>query len=191
MARRTFHVRGLSLYLVGMVAVRGLASFWSGAGLWASVGAMLWVLPLAAACIGILWLLAYAHACTTVYTITNRRVVLRYGVALNMAVNLPFAKVRSAAMRPVGDLADVPLQMEGPGHLAYLHLWPHARPWKFSPTQPMLRAIPKEAAQILARALVHYGTDEVPVEVTQRPEQRPEKRPEPARVPQLAAAGAE
>jgi hypothetical protein len=36
-----------------------------------------------------------------------------------------------------------------------LHLWPHTRPWKYNPTQPMMRCVPegKKVAELLGDAL--------------------------------------
>lgn len=103
--------------------------------------------------------LAYGFALivarTTVYTITNRRVVLRVGVALSKCINLPLVKLASADLRGLGggfgDIALVPL---GPSGLGYAMLWPHARPLHLAVPQPMLRALPDaaEVAGILARA---------------------------------------
>jgi hypothetical protein len=38
--------------------------------------------------------------------------------------------------------------------IAYLHLWPHARPWKLAAPQPMLRCLPdaREACEKLGKA---------------------------------------
>ena len=43
--------------------------------------------------IGIALVFAWASARTTVYTITNRRVVMRFGIALPMTLNLPFTLI--------------------------------------------------------------------------------------------------
>ncbi len=51
---------------------------------------------MATAAILILSLLAYLIARTTIYSITSRRVVMRFGVALPMTVNIPFKAIRSA-----------------------------------------------------------------------------------------------
>ena len=92
---------------------------------------------------------------STVYTITNRRVVLRIGVALSKCINLPLTKLASADMRGLGaGFGDIALSLEGPSMLGYAMLWPHARPWRLARPQPMLRALPNaaEVAGILARA---------------------------------------
>ncbi|WP_232824388.1 photosynthetic complex putative assembly protein PuhB [Blastomonas sp. UPD001] len=101
-------------------------------------------------------LYAWAVARTTVYTLTSKRVVLRIGVALNMCINLPLAKIGGANLRALGPVeGDLALQLIGPHNLGYLVLWPHARPWKLGHPEPMLRALPDAAVvgERLARAV--------------------------------------
>lgn len=112
--------------------------------------------------LGLLAAYAWAVARTTVYTITNRRVVIRHGVALPKAFNLPFAQVASAGLKVDGrGVGDIPLQLAGEAKIAYPHLWPHARPWRFSRPEPMLRAIPEAAAvaERLGQALRQAARD--------------------------------
>lgn len=104
---------------------------------------------------GLITLFAWSVAKTTVYTITNARVVLRIGVALNKCVNLPLAKIGSAEMREMaGGYGNIALVPEGRHGLSYLMLWPHVRPLRFGSPQPMLRAVPEVAkvANVLLRA---------------------------------------
>lgn len=92
---------------------------------------------------------------TTVYTITNRRVVLRVGVALNKCINLPLPLIGSANLRPLGgEHGDIALSMTERHGLGYLMLWPHARPLRLSTPEPMMRALPdaQAVANILADA---------------------------------------
>lgn len=105
--------------------------------------------------LGLLALFAYGVGRTTVYTITNRRVVLRIGVALNKCINLPLKMIASAQMRDHGrECGDIALDLTGRHRLGYAVLWPHARPFRIGRPQPMLRALPDaaKAAQILAEA---------------------------------------
>src|SRR5262249_37799636 len=105
---------------------------------------------------GLLCLLAWLSARATVYTVTSRRVVLRFGVALPLAVNVPYRIVRSAGLRiDSGGTGDIALSLTGDEKIAYLALWPHARPWRLRHPEPMLRAVPAatEVAQILSSAL--------------------------------------
>jgi hypothetical protein len=47
------------------------------------------------------------------------------------------------------------LTIAGNDRIAYLHLWPHVRRWRFKRPEPMLRCIPEplHAAEILGRAI--------------------------------------
>ena len=160
LARRVFHVRKVVLYCSVLLAWRVVADLADGATVVAALGAALGLVPFALTALAILAALAWAFASTTVYTITSRRVVMRYGVALPMTLNLPFARITGAGLRlhPDGS-GDLPLTLAGPDRIAYLHLWPHARPWRVARPEPMLRAVPKagEVAALLADAMVEAG----------------------------------
>jgi hypothetical protein len=105
--------------------------------------------------LGGVWTLAWLTARTAVYTVTDRRVVMRIGIVLTLTFNLPLRTIETAAMRqgPNGH-GDIVLALKGPDHIAWLHLWPHARPWHLTRTQPMLRALPQVAnvAALLQKA---------------------------------------
>lgn len=109
-----------------------------------------------AAALGLLWLIALACHRTTLYTVTDRRLVLQIGMALPVTFNLPFAVVESAGLRLFRDgSGDLPVQLKAGSRIAYLQLWPHGRPWRIGRPEPMLRSVPdaEAAAAILARAL--------------------------------------
>jgi hypothetical protein len=106
--------------------------------------------------IGLIVLIAWVMARSTVYTITSRRVVIRYGAAIRKYVNLPFEQIVSADMRRFGGaVGDIVLALPASGGLGYLRLWPHVRPLHFSRPQPMLRSLKDvdAAAGILAAAI--------------------------------------
>lgn len=94
----------------------------------------------------IAWVMAYA----TIYTITNRRVAMRIGAALNVTLNLPYRWIESADLdlrkTGTGTIA-LTLGDDGVTKLSYLMCWPHVRPWKMNPTQPALRCI-KDAENV-------------------------------------------
>jgi hypothetical protein len=116
----------------------------------------LWLLPLATLAIGLPTFFGWLYARTTLYTITNRRVVIRSGVAIPTAFNLPFKVIGAAAMRRYRDgTGDLPLALVGPDRIAYLHLWPNARPWRLARPEPMLRSVPDVArvAETVGEAL--------------------------------------
>lgn len=105
----------------------------------------------------LLYGLGYVSARSTLYTITNKRVVMRYGIALPKCVNLPMVAISAAGVRLNKDgSGDIPLTLSGAHRLGYLQFWPHARPWEVAAPQPMLRAIPAAAnvAALLSEAMI-------------------------------------
>jgi hypothetical protein len=127
---------------------------------------MLWLLPLAVAALGLLALLVWLVSRTSVYTVTDRRVVMRIGVVLGITFNLPYSQIVSAGLRTNKDgTGDITLVLADTDHIAYIHLWPHARPWHLKRTEPMLRALPQVqgVAQILAGALAASASTARPV----------------------------
>lgn len=115
-------------------------------------GASVPFLILGAAVIAMLMLVGYVQARATVYTVTNRRVAMRIGAALNVTLNLPYTQVGSAdlALRKRGT-GSIALSLLGETRLSYLVCWPHIRPWYMKRTQPTLRCIPD--AQNVARLI--------------------------------------
>lgn len=147
LARSAFFTRIVGLYFASLVAL----AIYNG-----STGGVIATAIAGALGVGLLMLYAWAVARTTVYTLTSKRVVLRIGVALNMCINLPLAKIGGANLRALGPVeGDLALQLIGPHNLGYLVLWPHARPWKLGHPEPMLRALPDAAVvgERLARAV--------------------------------------
>ncbi len=187
LACQAFHIRAVSAYLVGMLAWRTASAIGEGVDPASAVQATLAVSPLAAAAVALLAGLAWLTARTTVYTLTNRRIVLRFGVALTKAINLPFAIVESGALKTFADgSGDVAVTLKAPNKLALAHIWPHARPWRIASPQPTLRAVPDAArvARLLADAMdAAVGVQVAPVETAA------ERRPAP-RVGSTEAAAA-
>lgn len=104
--------------------------------------------------VALLHLLAWGAARTTVYTLTNRRVVLRVGMALPKCINLPLPLIGAVDLAQRADgSGDVPLTLTGAQKLGFIALWPHVRPWKIVSPQPMLRALPDATtvAALIAR----------------------------------------
>lgn len=159
LARRAFHVRKVAVYFAIILVWRIFADLSAGETTGEVVVGALWITALALVSIGGLLLLAWAMARSTVYTITTRRLVMRFGVALPMIVNFPFAQIHSAQMKRHRDeTGDIPIVLVASTRTSYTVLWPHVRPWHFTKPQPMLRAIPDVArvAGILSDALNRY-----------------------------------
>lgn len=149
LARTVFHTRIVAIYFAVLVA-GAVAIGADTPGIAATVIAAILGL-------GLLHLLAWAVARTSVYTLTNRRIVLRTGVALQTCINVPLNIVASADIALHADgTGDLPLKLRGYGKLGYAHLWPHARPWALKEPEPMLRAVPDAArvGALIAEALL-------------------------------------
>lgn len=164
MALGVFHLRKVAMYF-GLLAVWRFAIVsHAGASLAASAAAALLLVGLGVVAVAILGAIAFSVCRTTVYSITSRRVVMRIGVALPITFNLPFTVIGSAALALNADgTGSIPLSLTGRNRLAYLVLWPHARPWRVARAEPTLRLIPQAAAvaQLLSKAVAEAFPDTV------------------------------
>ncbi len=156
LAISAFHVRKLAIYFGVLLTLRGSFALSDGASPAGALASALALLPLAVIAVGLLCVVAWLSARTAVYTITNKRVVMRIGVVLSVTFNLPFRSIESAALKRFGNgCGDLPLALAGDDRIAYLHLWPHARPWRFQKPEPMMRAVSDadRVAALLSQAL--------------------------------------
>lgn len=141
LARSAFHTRGIAGYFGLLIAVSLAFGSITGVVMTAALGSV---------ALGLLHLLARASARTTLYTLTNRRIVFRIGVAVPKCINLPLSQIASVdlACRPDGT-GDLPLTLLAAPRMGYLAFWPHVRPWTVGTPRPMLRAVP-DAANVAA-----------------------------------------
>lgn len=104
-------------------------------------------LALGAGCLAILGLLAWAGARATLYVVTERRIVIKSGIALPIFINLPFSRVVAANVRVHADgTGDVSITLAEGQNVSYIALWPSARPWRFAKPEPTLRCVPEARA---------------------------------------------
>jgi hypothetical protein len=175
LALRVFHVRSIGLYFALLVAIHLGSELVNGAQAGAVLLGAGWQLGLGALALGILSLLAYLYARATIYTLTDRRLVMRIGVAVPMMVNIPWETIESADLRDFGDgTGDIALTPVPRKRLSYWALWPNVRPWRYARVQPMLRGIPDahKVAGLLAGAVAATAQDEAPA-LRARPPRRP------------------
>ncbi|MBR0654481.1 photosynthetic complex putative assembly protein PuhB [Plastoroseomonas arctica] len=165
LARNAFHLRGLAIYFGSIILIRIGFDLSEGQELVVTLAGALQLLATALATILVLAVIGRFAAKSSVYTITDRRLVLRIGMALPMTINIPFASIATMALRNNSDgTGDIVLSLL-PGHrVAWLALWPHCRTLKLSRPQPVLRALQNApvAAQVLARALAASADQPVP-----------------------------
>lgn len=154
--RDAFHIRLWSLYVLAVLAWRAGSALYDGrtameAGFAALYGAMLGAFGLL-----IFALFAWLIARTTIYTITTKRVVISYGIALPKCVNIPFTMIEAVNMglQPDGS-GNLALRPAPKSKLSYLLLWPHVRPGRRGVTEPSLRCLAdaRGTAELLAGAL--------------------------------------
>ncbi len=134
----------------------------------ANLARAVWLMVLGGLVVGGIALYARATARTSVYAITDKRVVMGIGVALPAVFNLPYSRVADAAVRENADgSGDIAFELRGSGRIGFVYLWPHVRPWRFREPQPMLRAVAdvRHAGDVLRSALLAAGVDrDAPVE---------------------------
>lgn len=158
LARRAMHLRMIAAYFVVLATWRAAALSADGAGAMEALSGALFIIALGAVPVALLAGYAWFSARSTLYTITNRRVVVRTGVALPITVNIPYAVIGSAGMaRHADGTGDIALQVMRPHRVSWVALWPHTRSWRFTRPEPTLRAVaePEAVAQLLGRALAN------------------------------------
>jgi len=156
LAREALHWRKLALYFAVLLGWRAANVLVDGGSVLQASVAVAWLLPLAALAVGIALTLAWLITRTTVYTLTDRRIVMRVGIVLSLSFNIPYRQIAAAAWRRGPDgRGDIVLTLSPGNRIAWLHLWPHARPWQLRQPQPMLRALPQveQVGALLAEAL--------------------------------------
>lgn len=134
----------LAIWTVGSHAVEGMPAM-------QAVVSGIPTLLAGVAAVGLILLYAWAVGRTTVYTLTNRRFVLRHGIALSKCFNVPYGVVASAGVKvDARGFGDIPMGLAGDAKIAFPHLWPHVRPWSIVSPQPMMLALP-DAASVAER----------------------------------------
>ncbi len=160
MALEVFHARKLALYFGAILLLRAGFVLADGGNLLDVLKGWAWLAPMGGVAVGVMLVLARLAARTTVYSITDKRVIMRIGIVLTVAYNLPFRRIESAGLmlRGKDGHGDIPITLRKGEQIAILQLWPHARPWQVTRPQPMLRGLKNAAAvgQTLAAAWQAY-----------------------------------
>lgn len=151
-----FHIRAVALYFAVIMGAGAGSALSGGTRLATVLATESAAAPIALLGIGLLAGLAFLNSRTTVYTITSRRVVLRFGAAFTKAINIPFTVIDAASLKAYADgSGDLALKLKAPNKIAVLQLWPHARPWRLAQPEPTLRSVAgvRAAGDVLARAM--------------------------------------
>lgn len=144
LAIHAFHVRKVAIYFALMLAVQVI-------NLTAPEGPVDWK-PLVVAgslyalALGLLLGTAWMSARSSLYTLTNKRVVMRIGIVLTLTFNLPFKRIAGASLKAQGaGTGDIALALDPEDRIGWAHLWPHQRAWHVTQPQPTLRCVPHSA----------------------------------------------
>jgi hypothetical protein len=151
-----FKLGWVSAYFALLMVWRIVEAVLAEKSLAQSLGQAVSVIPLALIALAILAGLAWINARSTVYTITNKRIVMRFGAALTKAINIPYNIIESAvADVKANGSGTVAVKLVAPNRIPLLLLWPHRRPKTFRRPEPAFRSLRDAAtcAPILAEAL--------------------------------------
>ena len=142
LALHAFHVRKIGMYFALMLMLQTahlLGEGATGEDLWRPLSVSLLTAALALA---MLAAVAWFAGRTALYTLTNKRVVMRIGIVLTLTFNLPYARLAAACLRRYGRHSlDIALQLYPEDRIGWFHLWPHQRAWHLSQPQPTLRCL--------------------------------------------------
>jgi hypothetical protein len=152
LARTAFHARSAGLYMAALVVAALLLGKPDAAMVAGVLGLML---------SAILTLLAWASARSTLYILTDQRLIMRIGIAIETRINIPLKQITAAhlAVQTRDGYGDIAFEVAGERLLGTVLLWPHVRPWHYARPQPSLRAVPDAAAlaQMIAEARARFG----------------------------------
>lgn len=154
LARTAFHTHLLGAYFAALVVIAVALGKTDAAIVAAVLGTVL---------LAMLTMLAWLSARSTLYILTDSRLIMRIGMAIETRINIPLKQVQAAHLRLRGaDHGDIALELTGERLLGTVLLWPHVRPWRYAHPQPMLRAVPDAAsvARMIADTRAQFGAIE-------------------------------
>jgi len=158
-----FHIRKILLYFAVMVGLQ-LAHLIQGdtaaLDIVKQIGTSVLLASLA---LGLLAWSAYLSGQATIYTLTNRRIVMRIGIVLSLTFNLPLKKIVSCDLMALkNQIGNIAIGISSDSPIGWLNLWPHVRAWRIHSPQPTLRCI--ENAEQVGQMILHAWRQECPTE---------------------------
>jgi hypothetical protein len=165
LAINVYHVRKVAAYFAAFIVGQPLWRLSQGESVREAISNVPVLIACAIAACSILLAIAYASARTTRYTLTNKRALMKVGIALPAIINLPFRQIDGVSLALTGaDCGNICFKTGGEVSLAYLLLWPHAKPWHVSKTQPAFRDIPD--VEVVATRLAFALGGQMPVQTS-------------------------
>ena len=158
LARHVFHFNKVWLWFTAVTLWQVFSSF-SQTGTLSPH--MLFVPAVAMAlALGIIYLLAWLYARSTVYSLTSHRITMRFGLALQITMNLPFGEILKADVSDKGnDIGNIAFTVAEGTRVSHLVLWPNVRPWHWIAPQPMFCCVDglSRASAILTHAVTQQA----------------------------------
>lgn len=159
LATSTLHLKKLAGYFAALLALRVVFKFNDGVALTEAISGSLGLTLLAVVALGLLAYYAKRAAAASMFTITDRRIVLRCGVAVTVTINLPYTIIDSAELRLHKDgSGDISIRTDRSSRASYVLLWPMVKPFRWFNVRPVLRGIrnAESVAATLANALAAH-----------------------------------
>jgi hypothetical protein len=150
-AASAFHTNSVAVYFAVLTAIAYVTSD-LGSAITVAVMGLIGVL--------VLFAMGIYSARRSTYVLTNHRLIILTGLAVDKRISIPLKHVGSADLRPRSNgHGDIAIEIKVKHRLSYMLLWPHARPFRFVRPQPLLRAVPDvdSVAAKLAQACAQYA----------------------------------
>ncbi len=161
LARRPFRVRLVALWFGLAIAWQLVSGLHGGAAFAALLPGLAMTAVAGVLAVGMFAGLAWLTARSTLWSITTKRVLIRFGIALPVDMNLPFARIRSAglALREDTGTGTIALELVPEEKVSWGVMWPHVGPSPRGRTRPALRGVPNaaEVARLLGAAASDAG----------------------------------
>lgn len=158
-----FHVRKILVYFSVMVVlqlVHLLDNNTAAIDIVKQVGTSTFLASLA---LGLLAWSAYLSSQATIYTLTNRRIVMRIGIVLSLTFNLPLKKIVSCDLMALkNQTGNIAIGISSDSPIGWLNLWPHVRAWRINAPQPTLRCVAQ--AERIGQLILQAWRQESPSE---------------------------
>ena len=105
----------------------------------------------------ILMALAKIQSQSSLYIITENRVIIKSGAALSFLISMPFKKIKAVNLQKrKGSLGTISFELNSGKRVPYISCWPSVRPWRFKNTEPAFSCIENvdEVATILRKSVM-------------------------------------
>lgn len=200
LALHAFHARKIALYFVGLIVLAGVRAYGEANAMDQFRSSAMWLALGGAIATLFAFVVATLSARTTLYAITERRVVMKVGIALPVVLNMPLHVIDGVKIRQrANGMGDIALNLGQRDRVAYAVLWPHARAWRIRHPEPLLRGVTNAMAvgETLTKALIAamapaaVASTAVDVSISDRPSIAPAPsftRPDSAKAASVLAA---